>query len=63
MTLIGARARPGSEGAELAMPWTLPNQTVVRFRGPLHLVSFYACFTAAHRTYRLERTQRQSCPS
>ncbi len=29
----------------------------------LHLVAFYAYFTAAHRKYRLERIQQQSCPS
>lgn len=63
MTLMGAGARPGSEGTELATSWTLRDHTVLRFRGPLHLASFYACFTAAPRTYRLERTQRQSCPS
>lgn len=63
MTLIGAGARPGSEGTELATSWTLPRHTVVLFRGPVHLVAYYAYLTAAHRTYRLERTQRQSCPS
>ncbi|WP_182976897.1 MULTISPECIES: CDP-alcohol phosphatidyltransferase family protein [Arthrobacter] len=32
MKLIGAGAQPGSEGAELATPWTLPNLiTVIRF--------------------------------
>lgn len=34
MRLIGAGARPGGEGAELATAWTLPNLiTVVRFLG------------------------------
>ena len=29
----------------------------------LHLVAFYAYFTAAHRKYRLEQAEQQSCPS
>lgn len=29
----------------------------------LHLVAFYAYFTAAHRKYRLERAEQPSCPS
>lgn len=29
----------------------------------LHLVAFVAYFRAAHRTYRLERAEQQSCPS
>jgi CDP-diacylglycerol--glycerol-3-phosphate 3-phosphatidyltransferase len=29
----------------------------------LHLVAFYAYFTAAHRKYRLERAEQQSCRS
>ena len=29
----------------------------------LHLIAFYAYFTAAHRKYRLERAEKQSCPS
>jgi cardiolipin synthase len=29
----------------------------------LHLVAFSAYFRAAHRTYRLEQAEQQSCPS
>ncbi|MHA7191346.1 CDP-alcohol phosphatidyltransferase family protein [Arthrobacter sp. MDT2-16] len=43
MRLIGAGARAGSEGVELATPWTLPNLiTIIRFLGVPLFVWFIA---------------------
>jgi len=44
--------------------WILVLAQVVLAAGcALHLVAFWAYFTAAHRKYRLERAEQQSCPS
>ncbi len=64
MLLVGAPLLLLHRVEGFGQQWILVSAQFLLAAGcALHLVAFYAYFTAAHRKYRLERAEQQSCPS
>ncbi|MHA7239228.1 CDP-alcohol phosphatidyltransferase family protein [Arthrobacter sp. TMS1-12-1] len=63
LLLVGAPLLLLHEVEGFGQEWILVVAQVLLAAGcVLHLVAFWVYFTAAHRTYRLERAEQQSCP-